>query len=570
MQLLSRITKPLSIFVILAIIGLSYRGLAPQFSPTLNSDFAVHILMTHDLQLPDDLYYWGQDRLGSLVPILSHFALKMIPLAPVKMVGIMTYVMALVAYLCFASFLREAASWVLLAAAWFLPLRLYVEFLEVGPPYAAQFACLGLATVGMRWLLYRGSLGSSWQRHLVITLTMFSMTASLWVSTFSIIYLMAVLGAIAHHLWFRLSAHQRRAVYAWSIADGITVGIAGALGFGFLQLAKASAANSYDYLKFNTLAQFWDYTSRMGQSFGRNLRFEGLGLWFSIAAWLMSGIVLYALYLLYRHRRAILRPAPSQMAMVDAANGAPNDAADDEQAIAQTPSKTQRPSPSYPIASPLQPLPMPPQLWLGSWGLTNGLGMIALLLAHWVYQPDHIPQRYFVVIYVLGWLTILFLGEQVPKRSRLILWGLLLPLTIANIMSLPPRAFANQHRPRIEQLAELQSLAPASFIGDYWHSYILCSADPDLFHCTPYDGRGKIRCPKGAGQPYRFQYQIGSVVRCQRCVEAVLNSPAIYLVQQRWFKRFPKRIEQFGYCLERSGKPFEVAGHKMAPYRKLE
>ncbi|MGK7890991.1 MAG: hypothetical protein AB4042_16805 [Leptolyngbyaceae cyanobacterium] len=560
----SRTIKSLSIFIILAIIGISYRGLAPQFSPFLNSDFAIHILMAHDLQLPADLYYWGQDRLGSLVPILSHFALKILPLAPVEMVGIVNYGTVLVAYLCFASFLRDGVSWVLLAAAWFLPLRLYVEFLEIGPPYAAQFACLGLATVGMRWLLCRWSLGSSWQRRLVIALTIFSMTASLWMSTFSIIYLMVGLGAIAHHIWFSLSAKQRQANYSWGIADGVTVGIAGVIGIGFLRLAKASAANSHDYLEFNTLAQFLDYTSRMGQSFIRTLRFDGLGLWISIATWLMSGVVLYSLYLLSHHRRAILSPfATSHTDAVDDP--------DPDQVTTQCLTKAQDQSPSHPLPPLLQSLsPIPPKLWLGSWGLANGLGMIALLLAHWVYQPDHIPQRYFVVIYVLGWLTILFLGEQVPKRSRLILWALLLPLAIANMMSLPPRAFASQYRPRIEYLAELQALAPASFIGNYWHSYVLCSANPQAFDCTSRDPRGKKRCPRGDGQPYKVRYQISSIVRCERCVEKVLNAPTIYLVKQKWLNRFPERIEQFGYCLERTGQPFKVANHRIAPYRKLE
>ncbi|NET47956.1 MAG: hypothetical protein F6K09_04350 [Merismopedia sp. SIO2A8] len=509
-----------SILGIVCIVGLSFYGLAPQFDPHLNSDQTVHILMAYDLQLPGDLYYWGQDRLGSLLPVLSHIALKLFPIAPVKMVGWINYGLVAIAYFCFASFFKRPLSWVLLASALFLPLQLYREILSTGQPYAAQFACLGLATVGLRWLLGYWSQAKLWQRCLGLWFTGLSIFASVWVSDFSVIYWAVVLGAIAHHLFFQLSLSECRRRYPWHLADTITlVGII-ITGSSFLRLAKATAARSARYTEFNSLANIIDLLVRMGHSLIKNLRLEGQSFWMGIAAYWLVAIGICVIYVTWRYHHTLLK--------------------------------------------------QPSCLWLGSWGLAAGCSMGILLLANWIYQPDHLPQRYFIVVYVLCWVATLLLSEQLPPASSRVLSLLLVGLAIASAMTLSHRILARDTPPRVVALQELAPLAPAGFIGDYWHSYVLCGANPELFHCTPYDRRGEVGCPKGNGKPYRRKIPVGSVVRCERCVENVLSSPTIYLVKQKWLEKFPKRIEQFGYCLEQEGKPFQIAQHKIAAYRKLD
>ena len=509
---------------IVCIIFLSFRGLAPQFLPGLNSDHAVHILMTYDLQLPHDLYYWGQDRLGSLVPIIGHVLQKLLPLSPVEAVGLVNYGALIVAYLCFASFLTHALSRVLLAAAFFLPLRFYVDLLQSGQPYAAQFAGLGLATIGLRWLLFQWSRVTIWQRRLGMILTLGSMTISLWMSDFSIVYLGIVLGAIAHYLVLQLPAEQRQLRYPWMRLDTITLGGSIALGILFLRFAKASASHSGNYSKFNSPAELADLLGRMGNSFAKHLRFEGLSIWFSLAAYGSVAVTACVLYVIWRYRQSILKHS---------AQGT--------------------------------------TIWLGSWGLAAGVSMTILLLSNWVYHPEEITQRYFVVVYVLCWLTVLRLTELIPQQARLMLVALLITLVVVSSMTLPPRLFAlKSPRPMVVTLTKLKPLAPAGFIGEYWHAYILCSANPELFNCTPYDRRGKIGCPRGNGNPYKYRPRIGAVVRCKRCVEKVINSPTVYLVKQQWFEQFPQRIEQFGYCFVKSGEDVRIARHDMAPYRRLE
>ncbi|NET52811.1 MAG: hypothetical protein F6K09_30310 [Merismopedia sp. SIO2A8] len=445
MRISPRWANTIYLLVVIFIVGLSFRALAPQFSPNLNSDHAVHVMMTYDLQLPNDLYFWGQDRLGSLVPIVSHFALKLVPIAPVAMVGIVSYLVLLVAYCCFASFFQGILSKLLLATAFFLPLRLYVEILHISQPYAAQFACLGLSSVGVRWLLIHWATANRWRKNLGLVFTLAFMVASLWVSSFSIVYLVVLLGAIAHYIFILTPSHERRQRYPLDISTGLAAGITGAFGLGFLKLAKASASNSSDYTKLNSLAQFTDLLQRIGQNVLRNLRFEVHRIWMPLAVWCLVAIAGCSLYFIWRYRHNLF----------SAVSGA-----------------THQKGPLW-----------PPTLWFGVWGLTAGLSMGILLIANWVYQTDHIPQRYFVVIYGLCWLTVLSLVEILPKRPQLTLFVLLILFTGFSIKTLPPRLFSTPAQsPMVKQLEVLNTLGPAGFIGEYWHSYVLCSANPQLFN----------------------------------------------------------------------------------------
>lgn len=506
-------------FLVVAIIGLSFFTLSPQFDPNLNSDHAVHVLMTYDLQLPGDLYYWGQNRLGSLVPIMAHYGMKVVPLSPVQALGLMNYGTLLVAYLCFASFFNQVLSRLLLAIAFFLPLKMYIEILQIGQPYVGQFACLGVASVGLRWLLNRWSTARIVKRRAVLALTVGAMAISLWMSDFSIIYWGIVLGAIAYHLFRTLSPSERRTTYPWAFFDTMTVAIVGVLGISFLRLAKHSAKKSSEYTQFNTPEEFVDLVTRMGQSIWKNLHFQGKDIWVSIFAVTLVVVAGLVIYSVARYGQTLRHFDRS--------------------------------------------------IWLGAWGLCSGCSLFILLLSNWVYNPDRIPQRYFSVVYLLAWFAVLLIMEATPKvMQRGLAMGLIV-LAIASGMSLQQRIF-HPHPPRVVQLEALKPLAPAAFIGDYWRSYVLCTANPELFDCTPYDRKGEVGCPKGKGQPYQTKRPVGSNVRCKRCTENVLMSTNIYFVKEKWFEKFPKRIEQFGYCFQRSGQTTKIGQYTLKPYKRLE
>lgn len=57
---------------ILALAVVSNYYYQPLYSPLFNSDHAIWVLMTREFHWPDGLYFWGQNRLGSFIPLLAH------------------------------------------------------------------------------------------------------------------------------------------------------------------------------------------------------------------------------------------------------------------------------------------------------------------------------------------------------------------------------------------------------------------------------------------------------------------------------------------------------------------
>ncbi len=137
----------LSVLAITLVILWSYRCLAAVHTTRLSSDHAVRILMAYDLRLPEDLYFWGQARVGSVLPILSHLLIRVSGLAPVLAISLVQYALLLVGYVCFASLLKRWLSRIILALAWFLPLVSFQMMVSIGHPYGVQFAFVGIAIV---------------------------------------------------------------------------------------------------------------------------------------------------------------------------------------------------------------------------------------------------------------------------------------------------------------------------------------------------------------------------------------------------------------------------------------
>lgn len=110
---------------------------SPPLYPLLDADQAIHVLMVADLKLPDDWYYWGQDRLGSFMPLLAR------PFFLLGLEAVWAYTVAqLLAFLSWAWFLNRLCGnrWLALAALALLifPPLPFSSFILPGHPFLAQ------------------------------------------------------------------------------------------------------------------------------------------------------------------------------------------------------------------------------------------------------------------------------------------------------------------------------------------------------------------------------------------------------------------------------------------------
>ncbi|HEY9663347.1 MAG TPA: hypothetical protein V6C65_33285, partial [Allocoleopsis sp.] len=195
--------------------------------------------------------------------------------------------------------------------------------------------------------------------------------------------------------------------------------------------------------------------------------------------------------------------------------------------------------------------------------LVNAIVCFLLILpSRWLYV-NGISLRYFTVVYVSIWITVLLLVEQLQKPAKTFALVLLTLIALSSSLTLPSYVFSfSKAQPVIDQLHDFRSLGRAGFIGEYWHSYILCAVDPKKLNCTSFDRRGtQTPCPTSTSEPQKIKG-----VRCVRCARKTLKSKTLYLVKEEWFDTFPAEVQQFGRCLVKAGEPKQVAGYTIAPY----
>ena len=128
------------------IICFSFFFYAPSNSANYYSDTAVHVLMAKSFQLPRDFYYWGQDRLGSLLPMVAFFFGKIIPIHYLYICSLVQYLFLFTGFLFLSSQIKSNALKIALCAIIFLPPNEYHALIYIGHPYSSQLisACLFL------------------------------------------------------------------------------------------------------------------------------------------------------------------------------------------------------------------------------------------------------------------------------------------------------------------------------------------------------------------------------------------------------------------------------------------
>lgn len=132
------------------IVGGSFRIFSSYYYPLLNSDDAISILMIEGFSLKKDLFCWGQDRGGSLVPLLANLLSYILPLGSIWLESIVRHLILLLGYFSFASFLPKIYQRLLFALIWFLPPIYFIGLVRY--PMGIQYAILGMALLMIRTL----------------------------------------------------------------------------------------------------------------------------------------------------------------------------------------------------------------------------------------------------------------------------------------------------------------------------------------------------------------------------------------------------------------------------------
>ncbi len=167
---------------VLFIVLLSFLHFSFYFTPILNSDSALTILIAHYFHFPEDLYCWAQDRGGSLISMLALVLHKISGIPLILTASFIHYVLLVLGYFSFAFFLKNPYIKFLLAVLWFLPPWQFVGFLLY--PFGIQYSLFSCAL----FLMYKGlAVDLIVKRPLYIVFAVVLFILMIWVSDFALV-----------------------------------------------------------------------------------------------------------------------------------------------------------------------------------------------------------------------------------------------------------------------------------------------------------------------------------------------------------------------------------------------
>lgn len=399
---------------------------APQFNMWYGSDQAVHVLMANDFRWPQDLYYWGQNRLGSLVPMLG-YALHWLGIPTIWAVGLAKFALLLLGYLLAASFVRNRAVKVVLAICWFFGQANYPHWQHLGHPYA-EHATLILATI---WLVqHSGRLQKPW----VPALAMLCLTLSYWISELTL----AALPAIAL-LW--LNAHRHASNGTWlggvknllrgliTFQAALTL-LAAGVGIAFIAVAKSHAHTINDY---GTLLASADQVAAMFAALWKAsvqwLSFSRENPVLSVAMWVALGLIPLAALRI----KTLLR---SEHLLAPAAG----------------------------------------LLLAGSAG--------AIAIAYWPNAFGPGLHYYTALLPWAWWLMALWVDAERNMFKRLAMGGFAVVALLGAGSGYWMKYVQLQRDAPYQAVKDIRKLGKAYLIGNYWNAYLLASVNPDELYAT--------------------------------------------------------------------------------------
>jgi hypothetical protein len=430
-RILTKFSDVLYYCLLLLIILFSFFNFSYRFYPLLNADMAINILMTPGYNLSHDLYAWGQDRGGSLIPLLSHLLYRITPISPVSAVSLVHYMILIIGYFAATTLFKSRYSKLFLALLWFFPPWHFTDFVLF--PFGTQFS---LFFVGLYFLRKSEISTSLLIQNLWLALSCLLMILSVWVSELGIIMVILLCFLKMYEL---IRSLKEKKNLSWNISHLMNVLIWIILGSAFILFAKSRATkiDVYTSHPFNDIGEVISSIHIILRSLFKVFTFSSENFIESIYAWmLILGVPIVKLLTIFTNEGWFRK--------VD-------------------------------------------RKWF-LFFLVNGIiTFFFIIFSHWVFL-NGVGRRYFVLVYISFAIVILLLAETTEKRERRIVRILLAVMIVTGAISSVYKFYYPKHIPsRIKVLSELQSLGNIGIISEYWNSYISATPDPIHIKATPHD-----------------------------------------------------------------------------------
>jgi len=413
------------------IIICSFFLFSSRFFPALNSDDAILVLMTHDFAIPNTIYFWAQDRGGSLIPLLGQIFYSWFGISSVWAESITHHIILIIGYFCFATIFKSKFSKVLLAAVWFLPPIYFIDY--VRNFWGILYSLIGIII----WLtnLYSDRKGQKITPRIAILFSIiFLSIVSTWVMDQAII----ILTTIALFFLFEKYRTQKSIKLAVLNLETVVIAIGYVLTVAVIIKLKTMAVTSpfdnYNATIFNSIDAIIDSIRILFVSIFEILTFKTSNSLFSIYANLSILTLVYS----------VLRIRKNETPKVN-------------------------------------------KQWIIIFITILAIIFITILCSNWVYN-NGVARRYFSGIYFMSWLSFLIYIEQyfIKRMLKLLIILTILIGSISTVYQykyISPKRLASKYK----IVKEFEKLGKVGLIAEYWNAYGSSFVNPDLIKATPHE-----------------------------------------------------------------------------------
>jgi hypothetical protein len=428
---ISRYSRIISRIFILIVIILSYRFFSSRYYALLNSDDALNVLMTHYYKLPQDLYCWGQNRGGTLVPLLGQFFLSL-NFSAINAVSLSNYTLLILGFLGFSSLIRNNFLKLAFAVFWFLPPVWFIDMLRF--PYGMEYCLIGMAVpLITRLQLMPHEKKPDVRQHLCLIGLVMLFVSAVWVSDLAIITVCLLLSALFIHSYIKNKSFVVNSYIIFYVIAGLIA------GGGFILFAKFKAADaSPGYMLFNSFSEAADALVLTFQPVADLLLFKLKQPVMSIYAWLCISFLITLLVLLCLNKGKHKIPV---------------------------------------------------NRWFIFFLLDAVIIFVLIMFSNWV-KLDGYGRRFFICTYIsFGILIFLFVDHLTAVYRKAYLIPVILAIgmtgfgsTLHFIKYYTPGNFI----PVYERMSEFKRLGKCFIMAEYWNSYITAVADPENIIVIPH------------------------------------------------------------------------------------
>jgi hypothetical protein len=430
--------KVIYYILITIIIAISFFHFSGLHYPYLNSDAAIHILMANDFSIPDNLYFWGQDRLGSLIPLLSFIIVKLTGLSAITAVTFIQYIILFIGFLCISQLIKKTEIKILLAVLWFIPPLVFIDFILIAQAFGIQLSLLAISILLFNKL--QSISIKAYRYHFFIFTLSVTLILAVWVSDIAffssiLIALMGLFSFLELQSEKKYIKIKRKNIFRESGFYHFMFWVL--VGLAFITYSKNTATpdTRYSNNAFQNAKSFFQGISLTLEKISDVFTFKyELNIFLGIFFWIAIIIIII---LIFNHKHS-----------------------------SKSNNKTRK--------------------WFWFFLIHGMITLLIVYTSKWVYT-NGMSRRYFVLPYISFAIAILLYLDN-RKIRQLYLYSIIVLLGLSSLISSTlPLYYPKKLNSRYEQIKAFDQLKEAGIISEYWNSYVSSVANPKNILATPHD-----------------------------------------------------------------------------------